>query len=195
MTNSSAISFLFFKGLTSATLIKTVFLFKVSVISFLSSTTARFSLGDCEERWATETFHFRSFTREGRKIHSGLPRLRVVPVCGEQEERCNKQREQRSSPVQDDMCVLGNAHMRSIPSLSSFPNAAFETSSNVRLTDGDPLSSFQGRSSSASSFHASLLQAIDSEMFLALCPHVVSQAPQHFRSSETQYSTFRQPSL
>ena len=33
--------------------------------------------------------------------------------------------------------------------------------SNVRLIDYDPLSFFQGRSSSASSFHASLLQAID----------------------------------
>ena len=34
--------------------------------------------------------------------------------------------------------------------------------------------------------HASLLQAIDGVMFLALCPKVVSQAPQHFRSSEKQ---------
>ena len=58
--------------------------------------------------------------------------------------------------------------------------------SNVRLIDDGPLSSFQGRSSSASSFHASLLQAIDGMMSLALCPQVVSQASQHFRSSEKQ---------
>ena len=45
---------------------------------------------------------------------------------------------------------------------------------------------FQGRSSRASSFHASLLQAIDGVKYLVLCPQIVSQAPQHFRSSETQ---------
>ena len=38
----------------------------------------------------------------------------------------------------------------------------------------------------ASSFHASLLQAIDGVMPLALCPQVVSWAPQHFRSSGMQ---------
>ena len=43
-------------------------------------------------------------------------------------------------------------------------------SSNVRLTDDGPLSSLQGRSSSASSFHASLLQEIDGVMSVALCP-------------------------
>ena len=50
--------------------------------------------------------------------------------------------------------------MRSTPPLSlrSLPNVTFETS-NVRLIDDGPLSPFQIRSSS--SFHASLLQAID----------------------------------
>ena len=48
------------------------------------------------------------------------------------------------------------------------------------------LSSFQRRSSSASSFYASLLQAIDGVMSLALCPQVVSQAPQHLRSSRSK---------
>ena len=37
----------------------------------------------------------------------------------------------------------------------------------IRLMDDGPLSSFQGRSSSASSFNASLLQAIDGVMSLA----------------------------
>ena len=59
-------------------------------------------------------------------------------------------------------------------------------SSSDRLIDDVPLSSFQERSSSASSLHASLLQAIDGVMSLVLCPRVVSQAPQHFRSSEKQ---------
>ena len=64
------------------------------------------------------------------------------------------------SSVQDGVYALGKAHMRSIPSLIliSFPDAAFET---VRLTDDGSLSSFEGRSPSASSFHASLLQAIN----------------------------------
>ena len=48
------------------------------------------------------------------------------------------------------------------------------------------VSSCQGRSSSASSFHASLLQAIDGVTSLDLGPQAVSQAPQHFRSSEEQ---------
>ena len=53
-----------------------------------------------------------------------------------------------------------------------------------RLMDDGPLSSFQGRSSSASSFHASLFQVIGGVMYLALCSQVLSQVPQHFRSSE-----------
>ena len=48
------------------------------------------------------------------------------------------------------------------------------------------VSSCQGRSSSASSFHASLLRAINGVTCLDLGPQVVSQAPQHFRSSEKQ---------
>ena len=82
------------------------------------------------------------------------------------------------SLVQDGICSLGKAHMRSTPSLRSFPN--------VRLTDDGLLSSFQGRSSSASSFNVSLLRAIGDAMSLALCLQVVSQASQHFISSEKQ---------
>ena len=71
---------------------------------------------------------------------------------------------------------------------------------NVRPTDDGPLSSFQGRSSSASSFHASppgdrwsgvlgfvpagnvsssSTHVNDGVMSLALCQQVMSQAPQH----------------
>ena len=46
--------------------------------------------------------------------------------------------------------------------------------------------SFQGRSSNASSFHASLFKAIDGVMFLALCQQTESQAPQHFKTSQTK---------
>ena len=72
---------------------------------------------------------------------------------------------------------------KSILSLGSFPKVAFET---VCLIDSCPLSSFQGRSCSASFFHASLFEATNGVMSLALCLWVVSQASQHFRSSEEQ---------
>ena len=49
-------------------------------------------------------------------------------------------------------------------SLRRFPNVAFEMVPIVGLFDDGPLSSFQGRSSSAFSFHASLPQAIDGVM-------------------------------
>ena len=84
------------------------------------------------------------------------------------------------SSVQDGIYTLGKVHMRS----QVFPQCCLWNSSNVCLSDDGPLSSCQGRPSSASFFHASLLQAID--MALALCPHVVSQASQHFRSSGKQ---------
>ena len=67
-----------------------------------------------------------------------------------------------------------------------FPQRFLWNGFNVRLIDDGPLSSFQERSSSTSSFHASLLQVIDVVMSLALCPQVMSQVPQHFRSSEKQ---------
>ena len=76
--------------------------------------------------------------------------------------------------------------MRSTPSLRRCPQRYLWSIFSVRLIDNGPLSSFQGRSSGMSSFHASLFQAIDSVMSSALYPQVVSQAPQHFRSSERQ---------
>ena len=72
------------------------------------------------------------------------------------------------------------------PVSQMFPQRCLRNSSNVRLTDDGPLSSFQRRSSSASSFHTFLLQAIDGVMSLASCPQVVSQTAQHFRSSRMQ---------
>ena len=72
------------------------------------------------------------------------------------------------------------------PVSQKFPQLCLWNDSNVRLTDEVPLSSFQRRSSSTSSLHASLLQAIDGVMSLALCPQLLPQASQHFRSSEKQ---------
>ena len=58
------------------------------------------------------------------------------------------------SLVQNGIYALRKAHMRSTPSLK-FPQRCLWSSSNVRRIDDGPLSSFQGRSSSASSFHTS----------------------------------------
>ena len=81
------------------------------------------------------------------------------------------------------------------PVSRKFPQSCLWNGFNVRLTDDGPLSSFQGRSSSASSFNVSLLQAIDGVMSLALCRQVVSQAPPHFRSSEKQATCFARQSI
>ena len=54
----------------------------------------------------------------------------------------------------------------------------------------DPVSPFQRRSSSASSFHAFLLQVISDMMSLALCLQAMSKAPQHFRSSRHKISVY-----
>ena len=75
---------------------------------------------------------------------------------------------------QDGMYALGKAHIRALS--QKFPQRRLSNGSNVRLIDDGPLASFQGRSSGASSSNASLLQAIDGVMSLALCPQVVSQA-------------------
>ena len=91
------------------------------------------------------------------------------------------------SSVQNAIYAHGKAHNYALHPISQkFPQCCLGSSSNVRLTDGSTRLPFQGRSSSASSFHTSLRQAIDGEMSLALCTQVVSQAHQHFRYSETQ---------
>ena len=89
------------------------------------------------------------------------------------------------SSVQDGIHALGKTHVHSVPSLRSFPNVAFETVPMFAwLTNNGPLLSFQGKSSSTSSFRAFLFQAINGVMSLALCSQVVSQAPQHFKYSK-----------
>ena len=90
------------------------------------------------------------------------------------------------SSVQDGIYALGKAHMRSTPSLRSFPKRYLWNNLNIRLIDDGPLSSFQGRSSCACSFYVSPPGDRWCDMSLALCPQVVSQAPQHFRSTEKQ---------
>ena len=81
-----------------------------------------------------------------------------------------------SSSVQDGIYALGKPHIRSTPSVRCFPSVAFETGPTfVRLTM-DLFRPFNWRSSSASSSRRSM----------AWYPWLVSQAPERFRSSETQ---------
>ena len=77
------------------------------------------------------------------------------------------------------------------PPCLMFPQSCVWNGSNVRLIDDGHLTSYQGRSSSPSSFHASLLQAIDGVMSLALCPQVVSQATPHFLQIFREASSLR----
>ena len=89
--------------------------------------------------------------------------------------------------VPDGIYVLRKAHIYALhPVSQKLLHCCHWSGSNVHVTDNGPLSSFQGRLSSMSLFNASLLQAIEGVMSLGLCPHAVSQAPQHFRSSEKQ---------
>ena len=86
--------------------------------------------------------------------------------------------------VQNGIYALGKAHMRTTLSLSSYSNIDLETVAMfVEVTMALPRSIKDWRSSSASAFYASLLQTIGGVMLLALCPQVVSQAPQYCRSN------------
>ena len=90
--------------------------------------------------------------------------------------------------------MLGKAKLRSTLSLRALPASPLkQNTSNVGRTDDNSLSSSEATSSIASSFSLSSLQVIASLPSLASCPLVMFQAPQHFRSSETQatcYSCF-----
>ena len=80
------------------------------------------------------------------------------------------------SSVQDGIYALGKAHNYTLhPVSQKFPQRCLWNGSYVRLTDDGPLSFFEGRSSNASSFHVSLLKAVDGVMSLALCSQIVSQ--------------------
>ena len=89
---------------------------------------------------------------------------------------------QFSSIQNGTIYMLGKALVHSTPSVRHFPNIAFETvpvSVCLMIAFSHPFS----RLLSAYSFHAFLLQAVNAVMSLALCPQVVSQAPQHLMPS------------
>ena len=73
----------------------------------------------------------------------------------------------------------------SIQPLRGFLNIAFKTVP-VSVCDDSSSSAFQGTLLSPSFFCASVHQVVNGVTILALCMHITSQAPQHFRSSKTQ---------
>ena len=75
--------------------------------------------------------------------------------------------------------------MRSTTSLRSFPNVAFETVPMFVLLTMVLSRPFK-EDRRALPLSVPLLQAVDGVMSLALCLQAVSQAPQHFISSNTQ---------
>ena len=119
--------------------------------------------------WQRCTWTLRRGRRRGRaRSHSGLAsaagcRWPWTRTCSSSGWQCDpapspaQSNTTVSSSVQDGIYALGKSHMRSIPSLRSFPSVAFET---VLIDDG-PLLSFQGKSMSSSFFHASLIQVTD----------------------------------
>ena len=89
------------------------------------------------------------------------------------------------SLVQDGVHALGKAHLCSTRSLRNVPSVAFETIPVFTSWTA----AFSGPSKEdcwAFPLLTPLLQVIGCVMSLALCQQVVSQAPQHFRSSKMQ---------
>ena len=97
---------------------------------------------------------------------------------------------------QDNVFVLGEAHMRSTPSVRSFPSVAFKNC-DVDLTDDGSLSLSFSLTHTLSlplpfkkdpralplSAPLSSRRSMVIITSIALCPQVVSQAPQHFRNA------------
>ena len=78
------------------------------------------------------------------------------------------------SSVPDGIFMFRKAHTLH-PISQKFPQHYILNSFSVCLIDDCPFLSFQGRLSGSSSFFASLLQAIDGVMSLALCPQIWQQ--------------------
>ena len=99
-------------------------------------------------------------------------------VCSDGPNQTNKQTNKQALPTDQFssrwyLCARKNPYALN-PVSQKFSQRRLRNGSNVRLIDDGPPSSFQRRSSSDSSFHAYLLQAIDGVMSLVLCPLVVS---------------------
>ena len=75
------------------------------------------------------------------------------------------------------------------PTSQKFPHCCLWNGFSVHLVDDGPLLSFQGRSCNISSFHARLLQAINSVMSLALCLQI-DDGPLSFQGRLPSISSF-----
>ena len=121
------------------------------------------------------------------KFEAWVPRQSLpVDSCQQLTATLTSHSSVQFNSVQHGIYALGEAHMRSTPSLRSIPNVAIETVPMfVWLTMALSRPFKEDRlAEEEASFHASLLQAIDGVMSLALCQQVGSRAPQHLRSSE-----------
>ena len=91
------------------------------------------------------------------------------------------------SSVQDGICTLRKAHICSTPSLRSFPNVGFETVPMFIWVMTALSCPFKENCLALPlSTLLSSRQLMVCVMSSALCPQVVSQDPQHYRSSEEQ---------
>ena len=86
--------------------------------------------------------------------------------------------------------LLEKSHSHSTLLLRSFPSIALETVSMFMMVLSNLFKKYcqQERLSRAYSSYTFLPRVVSNVMSLALCPLVVSQAPQHFRSFEVQAS-------
>ena len=100
-------------------------------------------------------------------VHSFISNRGTLQVCNA--------RVAQLISVQFEMISMGSEKPICAPPRLSDASPALPLKRFQCLSDDGPLSSFQGRSSSTSSFHASLLQPIGGVMSLALCPQVLSQ--------------------
>ena len=94
------------------------------------------------------------------------------------------------APCGHSTMLLGKSHSHSTLLLRSFPSIALETVSVFMMVLSNLFKKYcqQQRLSRAYSLYTFILRVVSNVVSLALCPLVVSQAPQHFRSSAVQAS-------
>ena len=94
------------------------------------------------------------------------------------------------APCGHSTMLLGKSHSHSTLLLRSFPSIALETVSMFMMVLSNLFKKCcqQERLPRAYSLYTFLLRVVSNVVSLALCPLVVSQAPQHFRSFEVQAS-------
>ena len=94
------------------------------------------------------------------------------------------------APCGHSTMLLGKSHSHSTLLFGSLPSIALETVSMFMMILSHLFKKYcqQERLSRANSLYTFLPRVVNNVMSLVLCPLVVSQAPQHFRSSEVPAS-------